>query len=219
MCTIFCRNVDLTMSADCICSAEGCWYCKNRCHGCLKPAGIGYSYQPNDESLLKHCSEKCFNIFTANFADSTVLDVTVGKKLPSKPTEGNYLLLSSTVLLKTGLPSNTIVSAHVFVCFNHKSIPSGVVCVYLQICSPEEHRPSIPLIIQHNLSPVRTIQKIDKIVVQNLKRGAYIKRAILPALKKHKYKDLAQFLRVEFETFKVKFMDAEGKMYYVGPTQ
>ena len=160
----------------------------------------------------------CYRIFTSKVANSIVLDVTVGKKIPPQPTHtsSSYLLLSSTVLLesRSSEASNTIISAHLFVSYNCKSIPSGVACVHVQISSPQGRSSSLPVIIQHNLVPVKSVQKLDKKAVKKLnKLGVCIERAILPALKKLKYKNLQQFLQVEFQSLNIKFMDTRGRLY------
>ena len=160
--------------------------------------------------MQKYCSEMCYHIFTAKVANSIVLDVTVGK-VPSHPFQSSYLLLSSTVLLESSIARNTIVSAHLFVSYNCQSIPSGVACVHLQVCTPDGRSSSLPVIIQHNLTPVKMIHKYDKTTMQRLKKGAYIERTILPALKKLNYKDLQQFLQAEFQSLNIKFLDTQGQ--------
>ena len=46
------------ISLDSKCSDGGCWYCKNLCHNCMKPAGVGYTKMA-EGAVYKHCSEHC----------------------------------------------------------------------------------------------------------------------------------------------------------------
>lgn len=40
---------------------EGCWYCQELCHYCMKPATM--SYELNDNVTIQYCSELCYNLF------------------------------------------------------------------------------------------------------------------------------------------------------------
>lgn len=44
------------------CSAEGCWYCRDLCHCCMKKA-LPLSSEVNSKSEYRYCSSKCMGMF------------------------------------------------------------------------------------------------------------------------------------------------------------
>ena len=53
------RGMKQLPSIACKCP-EGCWYCQELCHYCMKPATM--SYELNDNAAIQYCSELCYNL-------------------------------------------------------------------------------------------------------------------------------------------------------------
>ena len=202
------------------CSIQGCWYCNNHCHSCFGPATIGYALRANNGALVQHCSERCYHMYTRDFANGTVLDTYVGE-VPSQPTNGNYLLLSGTVILHTRLSKNTVTSTQLAIMFNNKDIPSGVVCVYISHRTTDICCPPTAWFIGHDLTPIKVVHKMRALppdIIQEWKEKEVIKKRIQPLLDGLGFKDLPSFLHQKFPSLKVKFMDTDEKMYLMTPT-
>ena len=63
------RNFDMK------CSEKSCWYCKNLCDNCLKPAAFDSGYQAsfNSDLLLKFCGNDCKEKFICSETDFEVI--------------------------------------------------------------------------------------------------------------------------------------------------
>ena len=213
--SVFFRNIDLPVSVDSKCSLEGCWYCKNLCHSCLRPAAIGYTHKTSNGELLKHCSKRCYHMYTSN---STFLDITVAELLSQLERQCGQVLLSATSLTQTIHSKNMIMSTLLAVAYDSKDIPSGVVFLYLQSCSTKQHTSLNPVFIQHDLIPSRSVYIHSALDIQSWREEDTVRKVVEPLLEKLGCKDLPSFLHAKFPSLKAKFMDCDGKVYSMEPT-
>ena len=218
----FVRSCNLAVSTDTRCSPEGCWYCQYRCHSCLKPAAIGYTWRDKDGKVSYHCSEKCYYVYTADILDSTVLNVKIGEIQP-QPEDGTYLLISAAVLLPPGhgVSKNALISVQVSVSYGCKEIPSGVVHVHLQVCQTEYHSSLLVFFLQHDLSPAKCVWDVTELFTAGItkfwREKAFIKKCLQPVFESLGCDDLPSFLDKYFPLLGVRFMDANGTIYSCPP--
>ena len=210
----FRRNLNLAVSVDSICSAEGCWYCNNRCHSCFRNGSVGYT-KMIDGSLRFHCSQRCYQMHTGNMADSTVVDITVGENNITT-SGGTYVLLSTTVVLHTDRSKNTVYSTQLCVSYNNRNIPSGVLYICCQSCTTQDHLPPLLVFIDSGLSPVKAVWPgISSDVIKAWREKAVIKRAIQPCLDRLQC-SLPKFLKMNFPSVDFKFMSVDERIYSLG---
>ena len=213
----FVRNCNLAVSTDTRCSPEGCWYCQYRCHSCLKPAAIGYTWRDSkSRKLLHHCSERCYYMYTADIPDSTLLNVKIGEIQP-QPGNGAHLLISATALLHTGLSRNTLISTQLAVSYGCKEIPSGVVYAHIKLCTSEYRTPLLPFFVQHDLTPAKYVwdvpefQSADEVTI--MREKAFIKKSLQPVFEIYRCDDLPSFLESHFPLLETRFMNTNGTIY------
>ena len=210
------RNLNLAVTVDSKCSAEGCWYCKNRCHSCFQNASAGYTAKMIDGSLRFHCSARCYQMHTGNIADSTVVDITVGKD-DIRSSGGTYLLLSTTVVLHTDQSKNRVYSTQLCVSYNNRNIPSGVLYVCCQSCTTQDHIPLLVVFIEYDLSPVKGVWPgLSSDVIKSCRERVVIKRVIQPCLDKLECNSLPRFLKMKFPSTEFQFMSPDGRIYSLG---
>ena len=198
----------------CRCSPQGCWYCQYRCHSCLKPAAIGYTWRDDDGKLLYHCSERCHYMYTAEIPDSTILDVKIGEIRP-QPEHGSHLLLSATVVLHTSLSKNTIVSTQVSVSYGCEEVPSGVVYVLSRLNTLKDGLPPVVVFIQHDLSPVKCVAEMvsDLDTAGHWRDKSWIKSSLQPVFDTFNCDDLPSFLQNNFPLLDFSYMKLNGTIY------
>jgi len=219
----FVRNCNLAVSTDTRCSPERCWYCQYRCHSCLKPAAIGYTWRDSkSRKLLHHCSERCYYMYTADIPDSTLLNVKIGEIQP-QPGNGAHLLVSATVLPHTGLSRNTFISTQLAISYGCKEIPSGVVYAHTQLCTSEYRTPLLAFFVQHDLSPAKHIWDVSELqsadVAIMLGEIAFLKKSLQPVFEIYGCDDLPSFLEKLFPCLDVSFMNIDGTIYSWPPNR
>ena len=201
---IFCRNANLAISLDTKCSPEGCWYCQHRCHSCMKPASVGYTWKDGDtKQLFYHCSNRCYHMYTGDIPESTMLDVKVGE-IEGVPVHGTHLLLSATVLLNV-LSTRSVVSTQVAVSYGSKEVPEGVVYVFAQLKKVKNSFPPIPFFIQHDLTPVKYVWdcampqfNMFTTIMEMLGEADLVKTNLQPVFNAFGCDDLTSYLEQEF---------------------
>ena len=211
----FHRNLNPAVSVDSTCSAIGCWYCKNRCHSCFQSGSVGYTTKMCDGSLRFHCSVRCYQMHTGNLADSTVVDINVGKG-DIRSVGGTYVLLSTTVVLHTDRSKNTVFSTQLCVSYNIRNIPSGVLYICCHSCTTQDHIPPLLVFIDSDLSPVKAVWPgLATDVIESLRERAVIKRVIQPCLDRLEC-SLPRFLKMTFPSVDFQFMSIDGRIYSLG---
>lgn len=84
---------------------DGCWYCEESCHHCLKPASAGYSLRKTDGTILKFCkSNICSKFYSQDMTDVPVIIMPL--PLPSTDSE---LLLQVAKVISTNWSENTVI--------------------------------------------------------------------------------------------------------------
>ena len=226
MIIFYCRNANLAVSLDRKCSPEGCWYCQHRCHSCMKPASVGYTWKDGDSrKLFYHCSNRCYRMYTGNIPESTILDVKVGE-IQDVPVYGAHLLLSATVLLVNGLSKNSVVSTQVAISYGSTEVPEGVVYVITRVKKIENSVPPIALFIQHDLTPVKNVWELPvpevkllyTTMMEVMREKDILKKNLQPVFNAFGCDDLTGFLEQKFPFLHVSFMDGSGVIYPWPPT-
>jgi len=85
---VFCSNIDRIFDMKCA-SEKNCWYCKNLCDYCLKPALFDSSnlVSSNSEVLLKFCCSECKEHFVCS---ETQFQITI-QLIPTHANHDHYL--------------------------------------------------------------------------------------------------------------------------------
>ena len=217
----FGRNACLAVSVDKRCSPEGCWYCQHRCHSCMKPASVGYTWKEGDSGqLLYHCSNRCYHMYTGDIPESTILDVKVGE-IHDVPVHGNHLLLSATVLLENGLSTNSVISTQVAISYGSKEVPEGVVYVITRVNKIENSTLPIAFFIQHDLTPVKNVwepptpefKHIVATMMEMVRETDLLKENLQPVFSAFGCDDLPSLLEQKFPRLHINFMDLSGDIY------
>ena len=215
------RNANLAVSVDKKCSPEGCWYCHHRCHSCMKPASVGYTWKDGDSGqLLYHCSNRCYHMYAGDIPESTILDVKVGE-IHDVPVHGNHLLLSVTVLLENGLSTNSVISTQVAISYGSKEVPEGVVYVITRVNKIENSTLPIAFFIQHDLTPVKNVwepptpefKHIVATMMEMVRETDLLKENLQPVFSAFGCDDLPSFLEQKFPRLHISFMDLSGDIY------
>ena len=215
------------MSVDKKCSPEGCWYCHHRCHSCMKPASVGYTWKDGESGqLFYHCSNRCYHMFTGDIPESTILNIKVGE-IQDVPAHGAHLLLSVTVVLDKGLSTNSVASTQVAISYGSKKLPDGVVYVITQVIKIDNHAPAIALFIQHDLIPVAVVwepaipfsEYIMASIMNTIKKEDLIKKTLQPAFDVFGCNDLPSFFEKMFPLLDVNFKDCSGGVYSWPPSR
>ena len=220
--------MNLAVSLDMKCCPEGCWYCHHRCHSCMKPASVGYTWKDGDSGqLFYHCSNRCYHMYTGNIPESTILDVKVGE-IHNVPVHGAHLLLSATVTLENGLSTNRVASTQVAISYGSKKVPEGVVYVITQVIKINNPAPALAFFIQHDLTPVTVVWEpgISPIsryfmtsMIELVKKEDLIRKTLQPAFDVFGCKDLPSFLEKMFPLLDVHFMNRNGAIYSWPPSR
>ena len=98
------------------CSTSGCWYCKDNCQNCMKPASLGLT-KIVDNVLYKHCCDRCLELHFNN-VDKTPVQVEAF----SKQVESEKMLLMVTRVLPTKMSSNTVLCVQLCVSQNDSKL-------------------------------------------------------------------------------------------------
>ena len=215
------RNANLAVSVDKSCSPEGCWYCHHRCHSCMKPASVGYTWKDgNSSKLVYHCSNRCYRMHTGDIPESTILDIKVGE-IQDVPTQGAHLLLSATVLLVNGLSTNSVISTQVAISYGSKEVPEGVVYVITWLKKIENSFPPVAFFIQHDLTLVKyvwhcampEVKHSFTTITEMFREADFVRKSLQPVFKAFGCNDLPGFLEQKFPLLRVSFMDQSGDIY------
>ena len=212
------------MSVDKKCSPEGCWYCHHRCHSCMKPASVGYTWKDGDSGqLFYHCSNRCYRMYTGDILELTILDVKVGE-IQHVPEHGAHVLLSATVLRGKDVG---VMSTQVAISCGSKEIPDSVVYVITWVMKIKNPVPPVAFFIQHDLTLVKYVWDCATpelthsftTVMEMLRVADIVKKNLQPVFNAFGCDDLPSFLEQKFPHLRISFMDQSGVIYPWPPTR
>ena len=117
------------------CSSNGCWYCMDRCHVCMKPADQAYTsiVQAKKHRLMfSHCSAECKTIVENVSQLSTELQ-------PLKQVDNKCLILASIMgCLASVMSTHTIVQVNICISVERSSIMYGRPYATVQLQTQEQ---------------------------------------------------------------------------------
>ena len=115
-------------------SINGCWYCGERCHICMKLANQAYnSIFPAEKLMFKHCSAECKAIVDKVSQFSTEL-------YPSYPLKQMTNVLASIMgCLATVMSIRTIVQVNICISMQRNSITYGRPYATVQLHTEEQN--------------------------------------------------------------------------------
>ena len=181
------------VSLDSKCSDGGCWYCKNLCHNCMKPAGVGYTKMA-EGAVYKHCSEHCKSLHFGNLDEMPFQADLVHLKVNGQPND--IILLQATKVVSTKMSTNTVLSIQLCLSCADPKIPDNAPYALLQIRT-KMRSVFLSFFILPDLSPgeqlwytthPQTLDSIDNIresgLVQEVLQLSFVKNNIpdLPSL-------------------------------------
>ena len=108
------------LSFDKKCSTSGCWYCRDRCHICMKLVNQAYtSIFPAEKLMFMHCSAECKAVVDNISQLSTELQLL-------KQVDNKCLVLASIMgCLASVLSTHTIIQVNICISMERSSIMFG----------------------------------------------------------------------------------------------
>ena len=184
-----------SVSLDRKCSDDGCWYCKDLCHNCMKPAVYGYTIMVAG-LVYKHCSEHCKLLHFGSppevpFQADLVLKV-------NKPLSDVVLLhISEVVTTEIAANTNTILSIQLCLSYDHPKIPNNVPYALVQIRTIiKSIFLSFLLLPDMSLGEPLYMDCVHNMLetTENIQMSSFLQEALLLALVKNDIPDLASLL-------------------------
>lgn len=129
------------------CSPDGCWYCKDLCHNCFKPASVGYT-KTVASVAYKHCSERCRALHFDNISEAPYQADPMHLNAPLIDT----CLLRVTRVVSVDSSANAILSIHLCISNSHPKIPSNTPYV-IQMCTAIESK-FLSFFVSPDMSPM-----------------------------------------------------------------
>ena len=133
------------------CSSNGCWYCMDRCHVCMKPADQAYTSIVQAKKLrlmFSHCSAECKTIVENISQLSTELQ-------PLKQVDNKCLILASIMgCLASVMSTHTIVQVNICISVERSSIMYGRPYATVQLHT-EEQNVLFSVYLSEDLSPTQ----------------------------------------------------------------
>ena len=135
-CSFFICRMKSNLSLDKRCSSSGCWYCRDRCHICMKLVNQAYtSIFPAEKLMFKHCSAECKAIVDSVSQLSTEIYPANSLKLMAKK---HCVLVSIIGCLASVLSTHTIVQVNICLSAERSSIMYGRPYATLQLQTQEQ---------------------------------------------------------------------------------
>jgi len=182
------------VSLDSKCSDNGCWYCKNLCHNCMKPAGVGYTKMA-EGVVYKHCSEHCKSLHFDNLDEIPFQADLVHLKVNGPPND--IVLLQATKVASTKMSTNTVLSIQLCLSCAEPKIPDNAPYALLQIRT-KMRSVFLSFLILPDLSPgehlwytthPQTIKSID-----NIRKSGLVQEILQLAFTQNNIPDLSSFV-------------------------
>ena len=176
-----------SVSLDSKCSDGGCWYCKNLCHNCMKPAAVGHTKMA-EGAVYKHCSEQCTSLHFSNLDEIPFQADLIHLKVNGPPND--TVLLQATKVASTKMSTNTVLSIQLCLSCADPRIPDNAPYALLQIRT-KVRSVFLSFFISPDLSPgehlwytthSQTLNSIDNIrksgLVKDILQLAFVKNNI-----------------------------------------
>ena len=183
-------RIPLWISLDKKCD-PGCWYCKDLCHNCMKPANFGYA-KTSENIVYKHCSERCYSLHFGKPSEAPfqgdLVCINVNKPLV------NTIHLQATQVVETDLSVNTVFHINLCLSCNHPKVPNGVPYILLQVRSTKKYI-FLSFFVSHDMCPEKPLWYISKLQSETGKQMAgFVQEALKTSLAKKNILDFNSIL-------------------------
>lgn len=128
------RGSDDLPSLDTKCSPEGCWYCKDLCHCCLKPAHPWSKGENGQEIPYRFCSKKCMGLlcFHPSKMPQSMFVIDHRDEFKSGKFKGPSVLDILHINRKEGKQYNTVEFIHLCIGEGSEDLPHGELYILWQ---------------------------------------------------------------------------------------